>query len=68
LNLQTLSLRGDLNGDLIVSDGDVEILLDNVGMSNPTLANGDFNGDGQINQADMDFMFAQYGLALDVVS
>ena len=37
-------------------------------MANPTQADGDFNGDGAINVADLDYMFAQYGLDLAVVS
>jgi hypothetical protein len=58
----------DLNGDFAVNEADMEILGDNIGMANPTMADGDFNGDGYIDINDVDFMFAQYGLELAVVS
>ena len=43
VNLQTLGIRGDLNGDLKVDDSDREILYDNWsnGLQNPTHDDGD---------------------------
>jgi hypothetical protein len=67
-SLDEVMLLGDLDGDFDVDAADVEILDDNVGMSNPTRNHGDLNGDGQINAADVDLIFAQYGLEVEVVS
>jgi hypothetical protein len=66
-NRQTVWLLADLNSDFAVDDLDADVLANNLGMSNPTWANGDLNGDGFVTSADVDLMFAQYGLDLDVV-
>jgi hypothetical protein len=67
-NLESVWVLADLNGDSVVDEHDMEILGDNIGMANPTMADGDFNGDGYIDINDVDLMFAQYGLELAVVS
>ena len=67
-NFTSIEMLGDLNGDFVVNNADMQTLANHVGMSNPTWADGDLNGDGQINTADLDLMFAQYGLGLSVVS
>ncbi len=67
-NLQSAWMQADLNGDWKVNDTDLQTLAGNMGMSNPTHADGDLNGDGQIDTADADLMFAQYGMELAVVS
>lgn len=63
-------LLSDLNGNWIVDDSDAQVLYDNWEdqLSNPTQADGDVDGDGDIDIDDLDMMFAQYGLALSVVS
>jgi hypothetical protein len=68
INLQNLWVLSDLNGDFLVDGLDLEMLADNVGMSNPTHDDGDLNGDGDIDIDDLDLLFAQYGLELAVVS
>jgi hypothetical protein len=69
-NLQNLSMLGDLNGDWVVDESDSTILYNNWhnNVQNPTQAQGDLDGDGNIDVHDLDVMFAQFGLALDVVS
>jgi hypothetical protein len=66
INLQTLWMLADLNGDFDVDSFDVDWLMDRVGMSNPTWADGDLNGDGTIDEFDIDLIFAQYGMKLNV--
>ena len=69
LNYQYTFVLTDLDGDFDVDDDDLVIFDGNLGMSNPTWADGDFNNmDGHVNAADLDLMFAQYGLELAVVS
>jgi hypothetical protein len=68
INLQNLWMLSDLNGDWTVDDADLEILVDNWNVSEPTWADGDLNGDGDITMDDVDLLFAQYGLGLAVVS
>jgi hypothetical protein len=68
MNLGVVWLLADLDGDYDVDDDDAETLADNVGMSNPTWADGDLNDDNAVNLDDLDLMFAQYGLDLGVVS
>jgi hypothetical protein len=58
----------DLDGDYDVDDVDMDILGDNLGMANPTRADGDLNGDGVIDNADLDLMFEQYGMELEAVA
>jgi hypothetical protein len=66
--LESLSMLTDLNGDFSVNDADVEILAENIGMANPTPADGDFNADGVIDAEDVDLMFAQYGMGFAAAS
>jgi hypothetical protein len=63
-------MLGDLNGDWVVDESDSTILYNNWhnNVQNPTQAQGDLDGDGNIDVHDLDVMFAQFGLALDVVS
>jgi hypothetical protein len=61
-------MLADLDGDFAVNEIDAEILGDNMGMANPTQADGDLDGDGDIDAADADYLFAQWGLELEVVS
>jgi hypothetical protein len=68
MNLGVVWLLADLDGDYDVNDADSETRADNVGMSNPTWADGDLNDDNAVNLDDLDLMFAQYGLDLEVVS
>jgi hypothetical protein len=67
-NLQSVSLLADLDGDYAVDESDVDTLAGNIGMANPTAADGDLNGDGYIDAEDLDLALAQYGLELSVVS
>jgi hypothetical protein len=68
LNLQTLWLMADLDGDFDVDDEDVDWLVDHLHMSNPAWADGDLNDDGSVNYLDVDLIFAQYGLELEVAA
>jgi hypothetical protein len=68
LNMSSVWVLADLNGDHVVNDADLQTLAGNMGMSNPTHANGDLNGDHHVDNADVDLMFAQYGLELTVLS
>ena len=68
MDLQNLWVLGDLNGDWIVDELDSDILVDNLEVQNPTQAQGDLDEDGDIDLADLDMVFAQWGLALTVVS
>lgn len=63
-----LTLLADLNGDWQVDDDDLDILAANIGIANPTQAQGNLDGDTDIDIHDLDLMFAQYGLELAVVS
>jgi hypothetical protein len=69
LDLSDLWILSDLNGDFVVDDVDLDILVDNwdANLQNPTLADGDLNGDGDIDEDDLEIFFAQFGLELDVV-
>ena len=58
INLQSLWILGDLNGDFKVDETDADLVADHMGMSNPTWADGDLNGDGSIDMDDLDLMFA----------
>jgi hypothetical protein len=68
LNLQVLWVLADLDDDFDVDDADLDRLVDNYGMSNPTQADGDLNGDATIDEDDLDLIFAQYGLELEVAA
>jgi hypothetical protein len=69
-NLQSVWVLADLDGDFQVDQDDLDLLYDNwaAGLEDPTVEDGDLNGDGTIDVADLDLMFAQFGLALGVVS
>jgi hypothetical protein len=68
VDLHQIWTLGDLNGDYIVNDADLNVLIANYGLSNRTHAQGDLNGDGQGTMADFDLALAQYGLELSTVS
>jgi hypothetical protein len=68
VDLQNLSVLGDLNGDWIVDALDSDILVDNLDVQNPTQAQGDLDQNGVIDIADLDIVFAQWGLDIDVAS
>ena len=70
INLQTLGIRADLNGDLKVDDSDRDILYNNWsnGLQNPTHDDGDLDGDGDLDIDDFDLLFAQFGVELTAVS
>jgi hypothetical protein len=51
-----------------VDDFDVDTLIDNMGMSNPTRENGDLDDDNDVDEDDLDLAFAQYGLEFEAVS
>jgi hypothetical protein len=63
---RALAILTDLNNDDAVDVFDLEILLDNFGMSSPTQADGDLDGDGQINLRDLSLLLVQYRLDLAV--
>lgn len=67
MTLQGLWILADLD-DNDVDQSDIDTFGDNFGMSNATWADGDLNGDTYVDEDDLDLAFAQYGLALSVVS
>jgi hypothetical protein len=67
-DFQNLWLLGDFDGDFDVDAFDVDVIADNGNMTGATWADGDLNGDGTVDMADLDLAYAQYGLALSVVS
>jgi hypothetical protein len=68
MNLQQVWILADLNGDMAVDELDTDRITENLGMSNPTWADGDLNSDGSINFRDLDLAYAQYGLELAAVA
>jgi len=71
LNYQTWDLsnpymRADFNGDFVIDDDDLQILANNIGVSNPQY--GDLNGDNQVDSADLAIMTAFYGCGFRVAS
>jgi hypothetical protein len=66
LNLTSVWIRGDLDGDRDVDQADVDELMDHWNLSGATWAQGDLNGNGVVNEDDLDVMFAQFGLDLEV--
>jgi hypothetical protein len=68
LNLGVVWVLADLDGDFDVDDDDAETMADNMGMSNPTWADGDLDDNNAIDLDDLDLLFAQFGLDLEVVS
>ena len=67
-NLQDLGILADLDGDFDVDNSDIQTIIDNQGMTNPTYADGDVNEDGVIDQLDLDLAFAQFGIEIDLVA
>ena len=67
-NLQNTWVLADIDGDFDVDGADLSFISGNIGMSNPTLADGDLNGDGVIDFEDLDLAFAEYGLDFDWVA
>jgi hypothetical protein len=68
LNLQSLWILADLDGDDDVDFDDLGIIYDNAELLNPSLADGDLDQDGDIDSADVDLAFGQLGLAIAAVS
>lgn len=56
----TLSCFGDLNGDLVVDFGDLNLLLGNYGSFGAGLT-GDLNGDGDVDFDDLNSLLGVYG-------
>jgi hypothetical protein len=55
-----LSCFGDVNGDLVVDFGDLNLLLGNYSASGAGLA-GDLNGDGDVDFDDLNALLSVYG-------
>jgi len=68
IDLQNLSILADLDGDNDVDLDDIADLVNNIGMQNPTGADGDLDEDGDIDFDDLSLAFAQYLLDIDVVA
>lgn len=68
VSYRDLWILGDLNGDWKVDAADVAVINQNAGITGATRAQGDLNGDGLVTMADLDLAYAQYGLAINVVS
>jgi hypothetical protein len=68
LNLSTLSVWADFDGDFDVDDDDLAVIDANANMSGATWVDGDLNGDGTVDAQDLALAFAQFGLALDVAA
>lgn len=68
INLQSVSLLADFDGDYDVDDADLAVIDQHFGMTGATHATGDLNGDGVVTLADAELAFAQYGLALNAVA
>jgi len=56
-------LAGDLDGNGIVGQGDLDIILDNWGESPPSDPRADPSGDGSVGQADLDIVLDDWGEA-----
>jgi len=58
-----VTLRGDLNGDGIVSSKDLDIVRANwgAGVAAGVWASGDATGDGRVGSADLDIVRANWG-------
>jgi hypothetical protein len=67
-NLQNLWILADFDGDFDVDDDDIDVINQNGNMTGATWADGDLNDDGVVDMEDLDLAYAQYGLALSVVS
>jgi hypothetical protein len=68
VSYRDLFMLADLNGDWKVDAADLDVIATHAGMTGATRAQGDLNGDGQVTMEDMDLAYAQYGLAVAVVS
>jgi hypothetical protein len=66
--LTNVWMLADLDEDFDVDQSDLDAIVDNLGMTGATWEDGDLNGDSQVDEDDLDLAFAQYGLALAVVS
>ena len=55
------ALAGDLDGDGFVGQGDLDIVLDNWGMSPPADPRADPSGDESVGQADLDIVLDGWG-------
>jgi hypothetical protein len=54
----------DLDGDAMVMNSDLRILLDNLGILNPEVSDGDLNNDNAIDSDDFAVMGSYWGLVL----
>ena len=61
--LNLLAPKGDANGDGVVNDADLSLLLTGWGGAG-TWASGDFNEDGVKNDADLSLMLSKWALAV----
>jgi hypothetical protein len=68
LNLSQLWILGDLNGDNTVDQSDVDLVMENLGMSGATWEDGDLDGDGNVDVDDLELVFAQFGLQVAVAA
>jgi hypothetical protein len=62
VNLQSLWLRADLDGDFDVANADLLVIADNAGMTGAGWADGDLDGDGEVTEDDFDIALAQWGV------
>ncbi len=58
------NLRGDVNGDAVVDDRDLSILLGHWGDSGAAAADGDATGDGRVDDADLSVLLGHWGDSL----
>jgi len=56
-----MSCLGDINGDGVVEQGDLAVLLANWSLNVPVYHDGDLNGDGVVGQADLAVLLSLYG-------
>ena len=67
LDLDTVWILADLNGDYDVDNDDVSVISNNIGLTNADWEDGDLDDDGTVDSDDVDLAFVQYGLDLAVV-
>ncbi len=68
VNLQSLSMLADFDGDCDVDDADLAVIVTNANLTGAVWADGDLNGDGAVTVADLDLAYSQYKLDLDVAA